>query len=75
MMNSIKLKSHVDSDGLLHIQLPDVHDADVEVILIYQPIAPRSSGVGSLSRFYGCIQDETFIRHPQGEQPERESFV
>jgi len=27
-----------------------------------------------LSDFYGCIQDETFIRHPQLEQPEREAF-
>jgi len=27
-----------------------------------------------VSDFYGCIQDETFIRHPQLEQPEREAF-
>jgi hypothetical protein len=27
-----------------------------------------------LSDFYGCIQDETFIRHPQPEQAERELF-
>lgn len=26
----------------------------------------------SLAEFYGCIQDETFIRHPQGTQPDRE---
>jgi hypothetical protein len=74
-MHSIKLKSHVDSDGLLHIHLPDVCDADVEVILVYQPIVPKSSDVASLAQFYGCIQDETFIRHPQGKQPERESFI
>ncbi len=24
--------------------------------------------------FYGCIQDETFIRQPQGQFVERESF-
>jgi hypothetical protein len=23
-------------------------------------------------KFYGCIDDETFIRHPQGQQSERE---
>ncbi len=74
-MNSIKIKSHVDGDGLLHIQLPDVCDTDVEVILVYQPVVPKSSSVESLERFYGCIQDETFIRQPQGEQPERESFI
>jgi hypothetical protein len=72
-MNSIRLKSHVDGDGLLHIQLPDVCDTDVEIILVYQPVVPKSSAE-SLAQFYGCIQDETFIRQPQGEQPERESF-
>lgn len=25
-----------------------------------------------LTKFYGCIQDETFFRHPQGQQQERE---
>lgn len=28
-----------------------------------------------LPQFYGCIQDETFFRHPQGEQPEREAIL
>jgi len=27
-----------------------------------------------LAKFYGCIDDETFIRHPQPEQSERESI-
>ncbi|MBF2014645.1 MAG: hypothetical protein IGS23_05415 [Rivularia sp. T60_A2020_040] len=27
-----------------------------------------------LAQFYGCIQDETFFRHPQAEQPEREAI-
>ncbi len=28
-----------------------------------------------LPQFYGCIQDETFFRHPQGQQPEREPIL
>jgi hypothetical protein len=28
-----------------------------------------------LPQFYGCIEDETFIRHPQGEQLEREAIL
>jgi len=28
-----------------------------------------------LTQFYGCIQDETFFRHPQGQQPEREPIL
>ena len=26
-------------------------------------------------QFYGCIQDETFFRHPQGQQLEREAIL
>ena len=25
--------------------------------------------------FYGCIQDESFFRHPQGQQAERETIT
>lgn len=25
--------------------------------------------MSSIGEFYGCIQDETFMRHPQGSQP------
>ncbi|WP_196526378.1 hypothetical protein [Nostoc commune] len=28
-----------------------------------------------LTKFYGCIQDETFFRHPQGQQQEREPIL
>jgi hypothetical protein len=28
-----------------------------------------------LAQYYGCIDDETFVRHPQPEQPERESIL
>ncbi|MEH2436392.1 MAG: hypothetical protein V7K25_19450 [Nostoc sp.] len=28
-----------------------------------------------LTKFYGCIQDETFFRHSQGQQQERESIL
>ena len=28
-----------------------------------------------LAQYYGCIDDETFIRHPQPEQSEREPIL
>jgi hypothetical protein len=28
-----------------------------------------------VTQFYGCIQDETFFRHPQGQQIEREAIL
>jgi len=37
--------------------------------------SPNKTSEYPLPQFYGCIEDETFIRHPQGEQPEREAIL
>jgi hypothetical protein len=72
-MHSIRVRQRVGADQMLHLDLPvEVRNQEVEVMVIYQPIAPEQESVPDLSQFYGCIQDETFIRQPQGEQPERE---
>ncbi len=73
-MQSITLKSHVGSDGLLKIHLPDMKDLDIEVIVIYQTSQPKALESAELSEFYGCIQDDSFFRHPQPAQPERETL-
>ncbi|MGI0489866.1 hypothetical protein ACN4EK_31000 [Pantanalinema rosaneae CENA516] len=73
-MHSITLKSHVGSDGLLKIHLPDMRDTDIEVVIVYQTSQPKEVKAVDLSQFYGCIQDDSFFRHPQPEQPERESL-
>ncbi|MCY7367065.1 MAG: hypothetical protein LH474_02825 [Chamaesiphon sp.] len=39
---------------------------------VEQPIADEDH---PLAKFCGSIQDETFIRHPQGEQSEREPLI
>jgi hypothetical protein len=71
-MQSITLKSHIGSDGLLKVHLPDIRDTDIEVVIVYQTTLPIGVESVPLSQFYGCIQDDSFIRHPQNEQPERE---
>jgi hypothetical protein len=71
-MQSITLKSHIGSDGLLKVHLPDMRDTDIEVVIVYQTTLPKGVEAVPLSQFYGCIQDDSFIRHPQNEQPERE---
>ena len=39
-MQSIVLKSHIGADGILSIQTPvETRDADVDVVLIYQPLS------------------------------------
>jgi hypothetical protein len=71
-MQSITLKSHIGSDGLLKVHLPDIRDTDIEVVIVYQTSLPKGVESVPLSQFYGCIEDDSFIRHPQNEQPERE---
>jgi hypothetical protein len=73
-MHSITLKSHIGSDGLLKVHLPDMRDTDIEVIIVYQTSLPKGVEAAPLTQFYGCIQDESFFRHPQNDQPERESL-
>ncbi|KAM3113763.1 hypothetical protein [Phormidesmis sp. 146-33] len=73
-MHSIILKSHIGSDGLLKVHLPDMRDTDVEVVIVYQTRLSKEVSSQSLEQFYGCIQDDSFFRHPQSEQPERESL-
>ncbi|WP_017749268.1 hypothetical protein [Scytonema hofmannii] len=40
-----------------------------------QPETPTQKPEYPLPQFYGCIQDETFFRHPQGQQQEREAIL
>lgn len=73
-MHSVILKSLVGSDGLLRVYLPNMRDTDIEVIIVYQTSLPNDIKAVDLSQFYGCIQDDSLLRHPQPEQSERESL-
>lgn len=64
-MHSITLKSHIGSDGLLKVYLPDIRDQDIEVVIVYQTSPNKGVEAVPLSQFYGYIQDDSFIRHPQ----------
>lgn len=71
-MHSITLKSHIGSDGLLKVHLPDMKDTDIEVVIVYQTSLPKGSEAAPSSQFYGCIQDDSFFRHPQPNPSARE---
>ena len=75
-MESVKLKTHVGQDGLLQIQLPtEINDQDVEVMVIYQSVAPtqkRTWSPGFFERTFGAWQGEPLVREPQGDLPKRE---
>lgn len=60
-MTSIKLKSHVGSDGVLTLQVPvGIKDADLEVMVIVQPTPkPEELGwpPGFFEKTFGSIPD------------------
>ncbi|KZL49907.1 MULTISPECIES: hypothetical protein [Cyanophyceae] len=75
-MQSMRVKSHVGNDGMVHIYLPEIKDTDVELIIIYQPVQKlkkRQWSAEFLST-YGSWQGEPLERAPQEEPTEKEQF-
>jgi hypothetical protein len=79
-MNRMVVKSKVGSDGVLHLALPvGVDEADKEVQITVELIAPKEEMTQAeweawVDSMAGSITDPTFIRHPQPELEERDSF-
>ncbi|MUH01161.1 hypothetical protein F7734_56410 [Scytonema sp. UIC 10036] len=81
-MQSIKVRSLVGSDGVLHLDIPvGMADKEVEVMVIYQPLesSPQQKTPEELGwppdffeQTAGALQDDPLIRYPQGEYEERE---
>jgi hypothetical protein len=63
-MQSIKVKSHVDSNGILSLSLPEIRDTDVEVTIVYQLI-PKIEKL-SLASLYGICADDPIIIDDEG---------
>ena len=41
-MQSIQLKAHIDSDGILKVQMPpETKDTDLEIMVIFQPLSQQ----------------------------------
>ena len=84
-MQSIKVRSRVGSDGMLHLQVPvGIKDTDLEVIVVFQRIAPATEAKtpedlgwspGFFESTFGCFQDEPLVRGEQGEFEEREELL
>ncbi|AUS99453.1 hypothetical protein CLI64_03055 [Nostoc sp. CENA543] len=81
---------HLSPDDKLYIiqilaqslttQNNNIHQLSKISELFRQSLAAELRGEFEISeypqpQFYGCIQDETFFRHPQGQQTEREPIL
>lgn len=80
LMQTVRVVAKTDADGSLSLRIPlGQPEAEFEVVVVVQPTAapvpgptPEQRGwpTGYLDRTYGSIDDETFVRHPQGELPQ-----
>lgn len=85
-MVSIQTRAHIGADGKLAVEVPtDLHETDVEVMLVVQPVpnghrspeqesTPESRGwpPGFFEETYGSLRDDPLERLPQGEYEQRE---
>ncbi len=81
-MKSIKLRSRVGADGILHLDLPiNIKEQELEVTVLYQPVEtylPPSSPetLGYSPNFFaetaGAWQGEPLVRGEQGSCDHRQ---
>ncbi|MFW9259301.1 hypothetical protein [Nostoc sp. CALU 546] len=81
-MQSIKLNTHVGSDGILHLDIPlGITDKEIEVMVIYQQLEPSASPkipeeLGWPTDFFeqtaGALADDPIQRYFQDEYDTRE---
>ncbi len=78
-MQFIHAMEKTGADGILHFHIPlGKPDAEFEVVVVVQPketlaqaavLAERGWPAGYFENTFGSIQDETFVRPPQGRLP------
>ena len=71
-METIKVKTHVGSDGILKLEVPvGVSNSDLEVVVVLQPLVNLSVDalgwpIGYLEETYGSLADDPIERGDQG---------
>ena len=69
-MTSIVLNSTSGPDGKLHLEVPvGQPDTEFEVEITARPKSARVELPPDYFKLIGSIDDETFVRPPQGELP------
>lgn len=67
-MDSVKIKTHVGSDGVLKLEFQtSVSNQDLEVLIVMQPIEPgpidqHGWPIGFFERTYGALADDPIER-------------
>lgn len=84
-MQSIKLRSHVGSDGILHLEIPlDIADKEIEVMVIYQQLEPSAQAKTTqnvawpssfFEHIYDIYQDDPIVIDSKGDSGVREEIL
>lgn len=76
MSNPITVRAHTDKNGSLKLNVAtDVREADVEVVVVINPVPPGNGGGwpdGFLEKTYGSLRDSGLERHEQGTHETRD---
>jgi hypothetical protein len=74
-METIRLHSHVGSDGMLRVEVPvATRNSDLDVVLVVQPAAPHSVQnwpEGFFEETFGAFRERPLERSPQGDYEAR----
>ena len=81
-MQTVHISEKSGKDGVLHLNIPvGQPDAEFDAVIVLQPksaapTTPEEGGwpPGYFENTFGSIDDETFVRQPQGELPKPVSF-
>ncbi|MBW4429559.1 MAG: hypothetical protein KME50_35660 [Nostoc desertorum CM1-VF14] len=74
-MDSIKIRSHVGKDGILHLDIPvEMPDTEIEITVTIQKVTPQERGwmPGFFEEVIGGWVGEPLERAEQGEYETRE---
>lgn len=82
-MQSVTIRSHVGSDGMLNLQIPvEMKDVDVEVVVVVQQMNGHlvtetdalGWPLGFFEETFGSLKDDPLERPPQGDFEIREEL-
>ena len=78
-MRTIEITQKAGADKILRVVIPVAEaDREYQLVIVVAPKAETTENhgwpPGFIESTYGSIQDDTFIRHPQGEFEQRAEF-
>lgn len=72
-MKTIETTAKAGADKVLHLSIPvDLANQDYRMVIVIIPEDEKKGWpLGFIENTYGSIQDESFVRHPQGDYESR----